>query len=185
VAPGVRLEAINLVELTKLVFEYRIRNNISIGDIERDINDHYCRTYPDACYKETHEYGQARTDFPHIESLGNRVARWAMGLLRGMPQGGLELVNNAEAQSGALVCLNCVKNLPWMGGCGGCHKSVTTVLAQLKNTNRTPQDSQLYACSVAGWGNETSIWLGPNNLPVTSEQLAAMPAQCWRKNYAL
>jgi hypothetical protein len=181
VSPGVELKAVTEEKLYAAIHEYRVRNNVPIGDIERDVNDFYCTTYPSACVKESHEYGNQRRDFPHSESMLNRVSRWASGLLRGAPAGGYFLVSPEEAASRARVCMNCPKNVPWRGGCAGCSKSTITVLYQIRKTNRTPYDGALQACSVLGWENCTSVWLREGTIPITDQQRLAVPTNCWRR----
>ncbi|HUD76207.1 MAG TPA: hypothetical protein VMQ76_14125, partial [Terracidiphilus sp.] len=181
VAEGVKLEGQTEEILTKNIYEYRLRNNIPIGDIEQDINAYYCKNWPDNCVKEAHEMGGPRAEFPHSEPIGNRVARWASMLLHSMPPGGHKLVMQPEATSRARVCIDCPKNTPWRGGCGGCSKSAVTLLAQLRKTNRTPHDGNLMACGVTGWDNCTAAWCTEAQLPITEEQRAAMPDKCWRK----
>lgn len=176
------LKAINRELLIKQIYEYRIRNSIAIGDIEKEINDAYCKKYPEACVKEAHEWGGPKLEFPHSEPISNRVARWASSLLHSMPQGGHRLVNAVEATSRAKICSDCRKNIPWKGSCGGCSRSAVTLLAQIRKTNRTPHDGQLMACGVAGFGNETSVWMNVEQLPITEEQRDAMPDKCWRKD---
>jgi hypothetical protein len=181
VAEGVKLTAPTQEKLLVLISEYRIRNNIPPSDAERDLNDYYCRNWPDGCVKESHELGGNRRDFPRSESPANRVARWAMGLLHRMPQGGYPLVGQPEADARAKICRHCPKNSNWRGQCGSCTQSAVTLLAQVRRVSRTGYDGSLMACSVTGYELTTSIWLQAQESPVTQEQRDAMPANCWRK----
>ena len=181
VAPGVELKTSTHELLIKQIYEWRLRNSIAIGDIEKDVNDAYCNKYPERCVKEAHEMGGPHLAFTHSEPIGNRVARWASMLLHSMPPGGHKLVMQPEATSRARVCSECPKNIPWRGGCGGCSKSALTLLAQLRKTNRTPHDGNLMACGVTGWDNCTAAWCTEAQLPITEEQRAALHPKCWRK----
>jgi hypothetical protein len=183
VADGVKLTGINKESLTKQIFEFRLRNNIPMGDIEREIDAYYCRQWPSACWKEPHEQShKAPAAVVHKEPMLNRVSRWASTVLRKMPPGGAVLANPTDAHSRAKICANCPKNVPWWGGCAGCSKSTTTVLAQIKRMSRTPLDSQLHGCSVAGWENQSAIWFGPEYLEITAEQRNSLAPNCWRRD---
>ena len=182
VAPGVKLEAVSRDILHQRIFEYRLRNNIEIGDIERDVDDYYCRNWPDSCDKEPHEYQKnPGAERVYAEALINRVSRWASMILKTMPRGGVEMVTAQEATSRGNVCANCPKNTPWRIGCVGCSASTVAVLSQIKKLGRTPQDAKLLACSVAGWETSTAIWMPASFLKLTDDQLKALPANCWRR----
>lgn len=179
---GDRLEAVNKIELIKRIFEYRLRNNIPIGDLEKDIDIYYCTRWPQACHKEPHEYNAEASPPPPREALVHRVARWASILLNRMPRGGYELVKPEEAQSRAKVCMNCPKNLPWRVGCVSCSSSTAALLAQLRRLNKTQQDGLLYACQVGGWENSTSVWVNRDQLELTPDQFSSLPPRCWRRD---
>lgn len=178
---GVILRGPTQERLLTLISEYRIRNNIPPGDAEKDVNDYFCSKYPDACVKESQDYGGPKRDFPRSESPANRVARWAMGLLHRMPQGGYPLVSQPEADARAKICRTCPKNSNWRGGCGSCTQSAVTLLAQIRRVSRTGYDGALMACSVTGYELTTSVWLNAQESPINEEQRDAMPANCWRK----
>ena len=56
-----------------------------------------------------------------------------------------------------------------------------TLLAQLRRTNRTQVDGALMGCQVTGWELTTAAWVRTQDLPITDDQRASMPANCWRK----
>ena len=89
VAEGVVLHAVNEEELIKQIFEYRLRNNIPVGDIERDIDAYYCARWPTACHKEPIDHSpDTAPRAPLSETLLNRVSRWAAALIHAQPKGG-------------------------------------------------------------------------------------------------
>jgi len=182
ISPGVRLEAINEEELTKQIFEHRLRNNIPIGDIERDIDDYYCTKWPQACHKEPKDLGDGTgPDSPPAEKQIHRVARWASSMIHGQPKGGYTLVSMEEANRRADLCVGCTRNQPWRVGCSGCNNSTTTVLAQIRKTQSSRQQGNLMSCAVAGWDNATAVFMPKEDLKVTDGQLQALPPRCWRK----
>ena len=182
VAPGVKLEAINEQELTKQIFEYRLRNNLPVGDIERDLDNYYCSRWPQACHKEPKDWApDTNSSAPPAEPLLNRVARWAATLLHHQPKGGYELVSAEEANKRSLICVGCTKNQPWRIGCTGCSSSTATILAQVRKLQATKNQGNLMACGIAGWDNSTAAWLPKQSLMLTGDQETALPDRCWRK----
>jgi len=184
VAAGVRLEAINEEELTKRIFEYRLRHHIEIGDIERDLDTYYCGQWPEACHKEAKDWDvdfQGPNVSNHATPLLNRVTMWAAGLLHILPRGGFELGSKEEAARRGLACAGCPKNQSWRVGCRGCSNSTATVLTQLRQLRTSQQEGNLHGCEVGGWDNQTAVWLPVAQMPITPEQRAALPDRCWRK----
>jgi hypothetical protein len=167
-------------QLIEAIFEYRLRNHIEIGDIERDVDDYYCGRWPDFCHSEPSDRDPS---IPRVsgETMLNRVSRWASGLARTMPRGGwpLQVVGEAERRAG--ICAACPQNAGWRGGCLGCSASTLQLLQQIKGMRKTKQDGNLIGCLVAGWENSTAVWLGQECLTVTENQRRAMPDACWRK----
>ncbi len=181
VAPGVTLRAKGWQELNEAIFEYRLRNNIPIGDVDADISRYYCELYPGFCHAE-----RADTDptVPRVSSepMLNRVSQWASVAAHRMPRGGYDLVTKAEAEGRATICAACPKqDNNWRGGCGGCSSATLAILQQLKKLKSTPKDGNLGACSIAGWQNGVAAWLPESALAVSDAQKAALPPACWRK----
>ena len=184
VAAGVIVRANGHEELVAAIFEYRLRNNIPIGDIVRDISDWYCAQYPRFCTPEPNERTPgAMPATATNEPMLNRVSRWASTIAHKMPRGGYPLVLPSVAEERATICVNCPKqDAGWRGGCGGCSATTLAILQQLKSLKKTPKDGSLGACGVTGWANVTAIWLEPTGTTVTDAEKAARPAACWRKN---
>jgi len=179
---GTRLTAINEEKLIAQIHEYRLRNNIAPGDIERDIDTYYCTNWPDACQKEPSDYaGPLAPSSPPREPMLNRVTRWVTTLIAKMPRGGYPMESASEVDRRALICGGCPANKPWKSGCPGCSSNVSALLLQLRGLRRTPHDSMLLACSFGGWANESAVHLSVKELALTDSQAAEMPTKCWRK----
>jgi hypothetical protein len=178
VAEGVVLKAATEDLLKVQIFEFRLRNNLPQGELEREIDAYFCASYPSMCNKEPHEYGNTKTA-PVDESLLNRVARWASAMLHGMPKGGYPLVAKSEAEQRAVRCIGCPKNTVWRTGCRGCSSSTVSVLSQVKSMKRLPQDGSLYGCSAAGWDNSTACWQEKDRLQLSDERRAQLDSRCW------
>ncbi len=177
-----RLEAGTEEALMKLLFEYKTRANLPIGDLEREIDDYYCEKYPSACFKEPSDYfpdkGQPA---PPREPMLNRVTRWAAYMVTRMPRGGYELVSQAEADRRSPICGRCPKNVPWKNGCVGCSQTTSTLLMQLRKMRSSKQQGNLMACAVGGWDNITALWMPTDSLPLSEDQQKQLPKECWRK----
>lgn len=180
---GTRLTAINEERLTNQIHEYRIRNNIPPGDIERDIDTYYCTNWPEACQKEPSDYlGPSAPSAPPREPMMNRVTRWVTSLISRTPRGGFAMVPAAEAARRALICASCPANKPWRPqGCPGCSSNVAALLLQVRGLRRTPHDGMLYACNFGGWGNEAAVHFQFPETALTAAQVAELPDKCWRK----
>lgn len=183
VAPGVVMTAVNEEGLTKQIFEYRMRHNIPIGDIERDIDRYYCERWPSCCHKEDADWspGGDGPASPPSEPFVNRVARWASLLLHRLPRGGFQLVPDSEATRRGTICAGCPKNQPWRVGCKGCSNATATLLAQLRNLKSSKSHASLYGCQIGGWDNATAVWMDVQQLELTDAQKAGLPDRCWRK----
>lgn len=181
-APGHVINAINEEKLVAMIFEYRARNNLPVGDIEREIDDYYCKRWPEACQKEPSDYSPVGPSGERREPMLNRVTRWASQLAMRMPRGGfqIELKNEAERRAG--VCFACPKNVPWKSGCAGCSQTTTTLLMQLRNLQITEKAGNLMGCEVCGWDNMTAVHLDPALTPLSEAQENALPERCWRRS---
>lgn len=180
-SPGVILRAATEELLIKLLAEYRQRNNIELGDIERDIDDYYCRRWPTACHPEPSDVNPNAPRTPARESMINRVQRWASMATRIMPRGGHAMATQPEAMARGQTCLGCPRNVAWKAGCRGCGNSTARLVTELKRAKKTQLDAQLLACDVGGWANDAAIWLPKEATPIGEDQKRFMPKLCWRK----
>jgi hypothetical protein len=181
----VQLKAATKDLLIKAIFEYRLRNDIEQGDIERDIDRQYCTKYPDACEKEPSDYGRGGPSSPPGESMLSRVSRWAAYMVAKMPKGGWPFVSEAQAVARGTICSGCALNVAWRGGCVGCTKSTATILLQLKALKKTAIDGKVFGCLGCGQENSVAMWIQKESLGgLTAEQSARMPDFCWRRTGA-
>lgn len=183
VAPGVILHAINEEELVRQIFEYRLRNNIPTGDIERDIDAYYCAQWPTACHREPSDHiPEEAPRAPLSEALIKRVTRWAAELVHRQPKGGYSLVSAEEAVRRGNICVGCPKNQPWRVGCRGCSNNTATVLTSLRKLQNSKRSTELVGCEVAGWDNETAVWMPADALSVSGVQAEQLPERCWKRS---
>lgn len=166
-------------ELIERVFEFRLRNYIPTGDIEREISDWYCAQFPRFCHEDGDGIGPSAKQ--KAAAMLQRVAQWVSNLARKMPRGGYPLVTAAEADARATICAQCPKNGHWKSGCGGCDAATLQLLQSVKQLKKTIRDGNLAACEVGGWENSTAIWMPKEQLALSPEQIAQLPTPCWRK----
>jgi hypothetical protein len=187
VAPGVMLRAQDHDGLVKLVFEYRLRNNIEPGDVVRDISNWYCAQFPKFCHPDPRpvkaDPSIPPAPLPPSEPILNRVSRWASVMAHKMPRGGYSLVTLDVAEKRAAICVGCPsQDSQWRGGCGGCSATTLQILQALKALKKTTKDGSLGACKVMGWANTVSIWCDPSVIPANASEKSVMPDACWRKS---
>lgn len=170
-------------DLIKNVFEYRLRNNLPIGNIENEISSYYCAKYPRFCHAEASDSNPSAGAMAVIsdQPLLNRVSMWVSATAHRMPRGGYPLVAAAEAERRAAICLSCPKNRAWLGGCSGCSSITLQLTHAVKGMRRTAKDGNLMACEIGGFELGAAIWLPTAGMPITDVQRAAMPENCWRK----
>lgn len=181
VQAGVMLRAADQDGLIRTVYEFRQRQGIPIGDIERDINEYYCGKWPTFCEGEPGDKNPLLAVPSHQESLKSRIARWVSAAHRMMPRGGFILATSAEASERAKTCLGCPYNKSWRNGCKGCSASTAQMLLQIRQLRKTPHDGNLLGCMVGGWCNQTAVHMPLECSPVTDLQRTMMPEKCWRK----
>ena len=158
------------------VFQFRLRNNIPIGDVEGDINRFYCNLWPRFCQEDGSGVAPAQQ-----ESWLGRISRWASQMVHQMPKGGYEMEPADVAEKRATICVNCRFNVGWRGGCSPCASQTVSVIQQIKQLKKTKRDGNLSACAIGGWENSAAAWLPVSVLTASEDAVNRMPVGCWRK----
>lgn len=180
VTPAIMLHAGDRETLEKQMFEFRLRNNMPVGDETRDVDRFYCDQYPSFCHPEARDINP-NAPWSTNESMLKRVSRWSAALVHKTPRGGYPLETSVVAEQRAAICAACPKNVGWRGGCGSCSASTLQLIQQLKQLKKTKHDGTLMGCAVGGWENSSAVWLSANATAISEDQRSAMPAACWRK----
>lgn len=181
VAPKLMLQAVTEEALIKLVFEWRLRNGVTPGDIEREIDSYYCAKWPTACHEEPADRMPGGAQLPPHELLSSRIARWITTIARAMPRGGYSLEDKDTAEARASVCHGCPKNVSWRGGCASCNQSTNAILLSVRQMKKTTRDGNLLGCLVCGSDVQTAVWLPKSTTPLTPDQHLQLPERCWMK----
>lgn len=181
VAPKVMLRAMTEEALKQQIFEWRLRNGQPVGDIEKEIEAYYCKTWPNACNEEPADRNPNAAPLPPHETMATRIARWAAMVAHAMPRGGFSLSDKDAAEARASACHGCPKNVSWRGGCSSCTQSTNAVLLSLRQMKKTTRDGNLLGCLVLGSDNQTSVWLPETVTQVSDDQNLQLPDRCWLK----
>lgn len=181
VAPKTILRAPTEQQLIQLIFEFRLRNSIPIGNIEADIEKMYCERWPQSCNEEPSDRNPLGQPLPPHETMATRIARWVAAITHTMPRGGFNLVDKDTAETRASACHGCPKNVSWRGGCASCTQSTNAILVSLRQMRKTTRDGNLLGCLVLGSDNQTNVWLPEKTTQITDDQNLQLPARCWLK----
>ena len=182
VTPTVTLTALTPQLLHEAIHEFRVENGIPPGDIEADLDAHFCKHWPERCTPEPKDNRWPHGVTPE-DKMSGRVLAWVTTMLdvRRMPQGGWPLVPLKEADARAKACAVCPRNRPWNSSCAGCDESVKRGSARVRSHRAPDPDGRLQACELFGWDNAAAFHLTEGALGITAEdpRRALTPAHCW------
>jgi hypothetical protein len=172
------LRAINEATLTQQIIDYRIRHNIPVGDVTRDIDNFFCGESLDNCTKEPSDYTPGAGPSPDPTPMLSRVTRWTSMAWAKRPRGGYPLATEAEAARRFAICEKCPKYEPWKHGCMGCINPVSNLLIQIRALRRGEPNSK--GCAVLGFDCGTAANMELDTVAqMTDEQRHQLPDACW------
>lgn len=176
---GVEVLGTNFDMLCDRIYAARKANSLPIGvGIEQEIEQWICQQYPQECENLDPAMPRKRTftltDIIH----GSRVmlSHW---------WNGRKLVDRAEAERRAQICMNCPLNVAFAKPCTGICKELNDVVNAITGTQGTQYDVHLKSCSNCGCFLSASIWvpleiqLGP--LDETTKLKFENTSGCWKK----
>lgn len=93
------------------------------------------------------------------------------------------LVDQAEADRRAAICINCPNNVAFAKPCAGICQELAVVVNSIKGARRTKYDDSLKACRVCKCFNAAQVWVNYDLLrkTVTKQQDAYWPDFCWKR----
>lgn len=163
--PGGQLRqfvAVNEDDLVRQVRQFRLNNNLELGDVSKDVKQ---RRNPKAP-------GEQR-------SLRERVTGWKAN--RAFQQLSFVLPEVAEAR--AKICVDCPFNqAKYADDCIECYSHVERDLYAMRQGKETDQNQWLGACSICGHENKTAVQLAPENLLHRNNYLKELEQKkpdCW------
>jgi hypothetical protein len=153
--------AVNEDDLIKQVRQFRLNNNIDLGDVATDVKRKNTPTLPES------------------RSLRERVTGWKSN--RAYQK--LEFALPEVAEARAAICVDCPYNQAnYADSCLECHAHVERDLYAMRQGKETSQDQWLGACEITGQENKTACQLAAENLlhrnTYTKELEEKHPA-CW------
>lgn len=158
--------------------QHRIANGFDVPlDFTGQMEDQLCGSIPpEWCEREAGDVASwVNTRFSWTDVQAGMVAFSEWG------RQGLPLVDEAEANRRARICVTCPLNVH-VSGCAACHK-IASILTGLVAKKVSQHDDQLKACAVCHCANRAQIWFPLDVLDSknTPEKQAALPSFCWQK----
>jgi hypothetical protein len=151
--------------LVKQVIQYRVNNNLPVGDVAAEVNQ----------YLE----GNKPKPLGETRSLRERVTNWKIN--RSLKP--LEFVTQEQADERALICADCPFNqVKYADDCKECYSTTTRDLFAMRKGKTTPSDPWLGACQITGQDNVTAVHLDDDNLNYKVnfiQELSEKYPKCW------
>jgi hypothetical protein len=173
-ADGTVFRAGSWRDLETLIRDYRSRNGLPAGDVQRDIDTQLCAKYPNFCDRT--RPAPKKTPDHHSLTFNQRVLHWiarALGLKRTNPEY-FDKVSEVVAAERATICAGCPRQQGLVKSCEACVAAVKTGRREmLKGAPSSHQN--LLPCSVLA--EDPAITVHLKLPPVTNPNL---PPACWR-----
>jgi hypothetical protein len=171
----VKLEAPFLLELYKLVENYRVENKLPQGDVQGDVDAQICGRSPHACHNIDSLTINVVSVAPATPSalLREDIQVWANNLLQSSTP--YTFVGDDEAERRAKICNVCPQNANWQSGCSSCVATVQRVTAAVRQAKDTFTTPLVGGCNKLRHDNRTAVFLEKEYLSKASD----LPAHCW------
>jgi len=176
VAPGITLVAHTFDLLYPQITEYRLRAGIPAGDVVGDVDRYICSRWPMFCQPDGKD---GPTPEMRRDGISGRVANSAALLIRAMPPGGYDLVEEAEARRRETICLGCPYKVAWRSYCSPCNSSTDAILTSVRRLRKIDFDNSILACEVCGHDNATAAWLPLAAVTPKPEIVERLAPGCW------
>lgn len=158
--------------LERALTNYRLQNNLPVGNPWLDIVDQVCARYPGWCDAATAATIQAEYFQPKPAGEPrwiDRILEWGAGLM-GKP---VNYVTAEEAAKRALVCKTCPNNETYENQCPSCTTRAHQLFTVLRQNRDTPMWRKLGGCRALSLCCRAAVWLERDLLP------PGAPAECW------
>lgn len=172
----------DLQDLIAKVHSYRVANGLDLGSPEQEVQDWICRNTGAQCLP-----ANPPTPVPGRKARGADVARFMSAMVSWMKSN--ETVPQAEAESRAELCSNCIYNADVDdAGCLGCFGMAARVMTIIGDRN-TRVSSALKFCNVCGCSNAVQAFV-PMSVLAKAHKLEEFPldigcgVKCWKRAYA-
>lgn len=170
-------EAANVQDLSDRLQEYRLQNQLPVGDPLGDIEAYICSNFPRNC--TPHEQGQEpiqqNASNPSSNRFVDTIALWAKGIYQNQDR---RLMPLSEAEQRAQACLRCPLNQPWENDCPNCVLNAQRILAIIRQGKDVGTHRKLHGCRAHGSCTRTSVHIEREFLGPVAE---GAPDYCWMR----
>lgn len=150
---GAEVRGTNWNMLIGRIYAERRANGVPVGlGFEDEVEKDLCRDYPAECEIPD-------PNFPTNRRLTlSDVIRGSQVMMSFLAHGS-PLVDRAEAERRARICLKCPFNTYFSKPCTGICQELANVVASIINHQGTQYDTDLKACNVCGCFLQAAIWM--------------------------
>ena len=171
----VKITGSSLDDLYEAVQNFRVDNNLPLGDVKGDVDRYICGTYPTYCHGVDHVSinVESRNRITASAELLQDITTWANNVLRGTTPH--QLVSDDEAERRSKICISCPSNVNWRAGCSSCIVSADRICAAVRQGRETHTTRILGGCHQLRHDNRTAVFLDKEVLATG----ANLPTNCW------
>lgn len=161
------------------VYDERRANSVPIGlDMDSEVEQWICEKYPGECKAGANAVSTQHLTLHHIVA-GSKVmlAQWFNGR---------KVVDRAEAERRAQICVGCPMNVTFSKPCGGLCPELRDVVGAIVGAQGTSLDWQLHSCAVCRCYLQAAIWVEQKTQwdvldEATQEKFKALNYPCWKR----
>ncbi len=172
-------------DLVRQVTQFRIANNVPMGNPEGDIERYYCKYFPRSCHELAPNISVAEDAQPSpLRTFQERIDNWIRiryALLETPdPTQRLDYADPLESERRAAICVQCPANARWHSSCAPCNVKTEQYSVIVRKNLKTSVDDRLFGCAAAEHDNRTAVHLAPKHL--AHRKRYKLPKICWMKN---
>lgn len=176
----VKVEADSFEDLMNLVFQFRMDNQIEVGNVRKDIEDYICQNFPRWC-QTFHVDVQDVEDQATLQfgdSYVHSIIKWGETIetmLNNNPR--VEMKPKIIADERAEACIGCPFNQHYLGKCPRCDAKARRVFTFIRENKMSRYWKKLGGCKCFNHCNHTAVFLPKEMLRMTE----GVPDRCWIK----
>ena len=172
-----RIDSHTCEALVQAIVDFRLTNQIPIGDPLVDLEAYVCTNFPHMCHSVAGALVSVQVSVSPTRSAPQQYVDYVVGWLEGQvrdlsPQA---LVLESEAQRRGVICERCPMNVPWKTSCGSCNDNVDRLATIIRQGHRLVRDAKLKSCKILHQENRTAVWLNESRLTSSPD----LPGNCW------
>lgn len=174
-----RVDASGRDELYEAVQEWRLQNQVPVGNVIQDVDNFTCARHPMQCQGVVDGQSLEKPIY-YAPNKGQRfidkLTSWANSMIRSSAISNLEPHEIAQAR--AKICIACPRNTEWRNGCGNCVSNAQRLFTMIcKGKSIKDIGDKVKGCTSYNHCNSTAVWLLPEafkDVPSTD-----VPSACW------